>query len=250
MLLFIEPLLAWSLLAAAPPPVPSPDTTLWRVIGELAFTDVAGNRSLSLLSTKLAVSRRDPARLELRASAGLRYGRSDGELAVADYTFDLESRLTPERPISPFATFAANRDETRNLEVRVAVAAGVDLNLVRDTLAQVAVGLAVLQDYEAVSLPPGSADPANQTLTRLSLRFRAQLPIREGVSFRQQSMVQPVADHPEDYLLTTETAVAVLLSERLALQTSFTFNRDTSPPEGVLFRNDRTLTVGLVVNLH
>ena len=41
----------------------------------------------------------------------------------------------------------------------------------------------------------------------------------------------------------------VLLSQRLALQTSFTFNRDATPPEGVVFKNDRTLTVGLVVTL-
>jgi hypothetical protein len=91
--------------------------------------------------------------------------------------------------------------------------------------------------------------PASTSLTRFTVRATAQLPIRPGVSLFHQSQIQPVLEDPSDYLLTTETALRVIVLRRLAVQTSFVFNRDTSPPAGVSFRNDRTLTVGFVIDL-
>ena len=106
-------LLAFNLLAAAPLPQETADTSLWHAVSELSFTDVAGNRSLSLLSTRLTVAREDPERLDLTASIGVRYGRSEGELAVADYTASTEARLRPSQRVSPFVSLAVNRDDVR-----------------------------------------------------------------------------------------------------------------------------------------
>ncbi len=242
-MLVVAPLLAGPAVAQVP------DAPIWRAVGELAFTDVSGNRALSLLSSKITVTRTDPKRIQLSASAGLRYGRAEGELAVADYSGSLEAKLRPLRSISPFVSLAANRDDIRALAIRAAISMGADFNIVSDSSVQLAVGLALLQDYEAIGRTLENPNPARRSLTRFNLRTRAGFPLRQGVMLRHQSMLQPVIQHFDDYLLTTETGVAVLLSERLALQTSFTFNRDATPPEGILFKNDRTLTVGLIVTL-
>ena len=59
--------------------------------------------------------------------------------------------------------------------------------------------------------------------------------------------MEPVADDLGDYLLTSETGLRVQVAGSAAIQTTYRFNRDTSPPEGVQFRNDRTLTVGILI---
>lgn len=254
-------LLTAVLLALAPispaspaPTLPSPaaaDTAHWSGTGDFAFTDVSGNKALSLLTTRLGVTRNGSRDVALSGSFGARYGRSEGEVVVEDYAAGLEARIRPKGRFSPFVTSSAARDDIKLIDLRLAVAAGVDLNLVTDSVRRIAVGVALLQDRETVQLEPDSLfpDAASSTTssTRFNLRLNGKLPLRSGVEIEHSSTFQPVADDLGDYLFVTESTLRVLLSRRLAFQTVFAFNRDSSPAAGVLFRNDRTLTIGLRV---
>lgn len=226
--------------------VPAPH---WSVNGELSFTDMAGNKSLSMLATGFGLRRLGGRALELTLATSARYGKSNGQLAVAVYTAELGTRFLPREDVSPFLRSTVTRDAVRNINLRLALAAGADLNLVHDGDRRVSVGVALLEDYEAVALPPDSTGDPTRTSTRLNFQVQGAAPIRPGVTVDHSSQLQPVVGDLGDYLLTSRTSIRVLLTRALAFQTSYAFNRDTSPPPGVAFRNDRTLTTGLVVEL-
>lgn len=253
-MLLLVALLAFAPVAHSDSVLPSggytssrPDSAKWHASGELGFTDVSGNQSLSLLTTRFEVKRSGGKRAaDLSFKGGVHYGRSDGEVAAEDYSLGGEVRLRPWDWISPFITATGLRDDVRHVNIRAAISAGADVNLLRDSLSRVSLGVALLQDYEALDLPDTSTAPTSTSLTRFNLRLNATLPLRTGVTLEHTSNFQPVADHPSDYLFNTESAIRVILSHHLAFRTSWEFNRDTSPAEGVLFKNDRTLTVGLI----
>lgn len=235
---------------AAPAASPAADSSAhWRASGTLSVTDVSGNKTLSLFTSAVQVSRVGGRSLGLSVALGARYGRSAGEVAVEDFTSGAELRFLPQGRVTPFVAATALRDDVKRIRVRLAASSGADLNVVRDSIRRVAVGFALLQDYELTGGDPAlaGAPDSSATRTRLSFRLTGTIPLRPGVAIEHKSLFEPVSSDIHDYLFSTQTAIRVLLTRRLALQTSYQFNRDTTPPEGVLFRNDRTLTVGLTV---
>lgn len=223
------------------------DAVHWKTTGEFSFTDVAGNRSLSLLTARAGFGRTGGGELDLTGTVGVRYGRSGGDVAVEDFATGGELRFLPKGTISPFVNASGTRDDIRRIAVRLAVAAGADLNLVRERDRTVSVGFALLQDYEAHQGTDTTAASPAVSLTRFNFRVTGKLPLRPGVSIVHRSTMEPVADDLGDYLLTSETGLRVQVAGSAAIQTTYRFNRDTSPPEGVQFRNDRTLTVGILI---
>jgi hypothetical protein len=127
------------------------------------------------------------------------------------------------------------------------VAAGAEFNVVTDGPSTLTLGLALLQDYESRDLPDTSAEQPTLSATRLNLQFRGATPLRPGVVVAHTSQLEPVAGDLSDYLFTSKTSLKVALTDALAFQTSYAFNRDNSPPPGVASKDDRTLTTGLVV---
>jgi hypothetical protein len=235
--------------AAAAQPRDSTPSGHWSATGELSFTDMAGNKSLSLLTAGLGARRVNDTHYEVILTSAASYGRSDGSVAVASVQGELNLRFRPARQVSPFLRTTAAHDAIRNLNVRLSVAAGAEMNVIADGPSSVTLGVAMLQDYESRALPEGSTDPAAVSSTRLNLQFRGATPLRPGVLVTHSSQLEPVAGDLDDYLLTSRTSLKVALTDALAFQTTYTFNRDATPPPGVEFRNDRTLTTGLVVEL-
>ena len=260
---FVRPALGWGgrgaasaalafcalAFAARPAAAQSADSTGWRASGELSFTDVSGNKDLSLLATTLTVDRHGGTAYDANGTAAVRYGKSDGDLAAKSAIGTAEIRLRPFELFSPFAIVSAERDEVRRLLVRLAGSVGVDVNLVRQAEQRLSIGGAVLQDYERRDPVEGSIEDPTGSRTRLTLRVTGRTPLREGISLEHDSRVEPATVDFSDYLLRSRTALRAVLSSRLAFQTSYLFTRDNSPPEGVSFKDDRTLTVGLVVQL-
>lgn len=234
-------------LAAAPAIAQVPDSTFWRATGELSLTDVSGNRDLSLFATQLTVERISAEDYAAQASAAARYGRSDGDLAAKSLLGQAELRLRPLDAVSPFFTASVERDEVRRLELRLAGSAGVDLNLVRGEARRLAVGAALLQDYERREPIEAATEDPTTSRTRITLRVAGRTPIREGITVEHESRVEPATVDFSDYLLRSTTALRAVLSSRLAFQTTYLFTRDNIPPEGVAYKDDRTLTVGLVI---
>lgn len=235
--------------SAAPAASQQPDSTGWRASGELSFTDVSGNKDLSLLATTLEVDRRGGAAYAATGSAAVRYGKSEGELAAKSAIGTAELRLRPLAVISPFVSASAERDEVRRLLVRLAGSVGADVNLVRGEERRLALGGAILQDYERRDPVEGGLEDPTVSRTRLTARLTARLPLRTGITLDHESRIEPATVDFSDYLLRSRTALRAVLSSRLAFQTTYLLTRDNQPPEGVAFKDDRTLTVGLVVQL-
>lgn len=242
-------------VASATAPAPARDTALtaspvhWKTTGELSFTDVSGNLSLSLLTARAGLARRGGGNLDMTTSFGVRYGRSGGDVAVEDFSTGGELRFLPDGSVSPFVNASGTRDDIRHISVRVAVAAGADLNFVNSPHQKLSVGVALLQDYEAHEATDSTPASPSMSLTRINLRLTGELPLRPGVALVHKSTVEPVASNFGDYLFTSETGLRVLVTKSAAIQTTYRFNRDTSPPDGVQFKNDRTLTVGVVIGV-
>jgi Protein of unknown function, DUF481. len=249
-------LLLTAFLALAPLPARAGDTaqTLqtadaahWKTTGEFSFTDVAGNRSLSLLTARAGFGRTGGGELDMTGTVGVRYGRSSGDVAVEDFATGGELRFLPKGTVSPFVNASGTRDDIRRIAVRVAVAAGADLNLVRETDRSVSVGFALLQDYEAHQGSDTTAAAHAISLTRFNVRVTGKLPLRPGVSIVHRSTMEPAAGDLGDYLFTSETGLRVQVPARRRSRRPIASTAITTPPEGVQFRNDRTLTVGILI---
>lgn len=224
-------------------------TAHWSATAELSYSDVSGNKTLSLFSTGLGFKRQGGRVLELAFQMGMRYGKSNGDVAAENYDAELNTKLRPAAWVSPFFYTKASRDRIRNLDIRVAAAAGAEVNLLQPTAQGVSLGVAVLQDYERRLLPEGSTEPETVSLTRFNLRVVARPVLRKGLTAEHRTQFEPVAGHLGDYLFTTQTSLRVLLTGSLALQTSYQYNYDSSPAPGVTSRSDRAITTGLIVAL-
>lgn len=215
---------------------------------ELSYSDASGNTNIALLGSRLGLKRLSRGS-ELSMIAGMRYGKQDGEVAAESYSSEINARFRPMEWVSPFFYARGYRDLITNIDLRVAAAAGADLNFVPDPKQQLSLGVAVLQDYERRLLPIDSDEAREIYSTRLNLRLVANPTLRKGITAEHTTQFEPVADDFSNYLFTSRTALRVLLTGSLALQTSYQFSFDATPAPGVTSKTDRSLTTGLIVEL-
>jgi hypothetical protein len=216
--------------------------------GELSYSDASGNTNLALLGSRIGFKRLSPGS-ELSVVAGMRYGKQQGEVAAENYAAELNARFRPMEWVSPFFYAKSSRDLITKIDLRVAAAAGADLNIFPGPVQRLSVGIAVLQDYERRLLPLDSEEPHEITSTRLNLRLVANPTLKKGITAEHVTQFEPVADDLGNYLFTSRTALRVMLTGGLALQTSYQFSFDATPAPGVESRTDRALTTGLIVEL-
>lgn len=229
------------------PEVPPKPPAVWTAGGELAVTELSGNKSLTLIASGINLKRVAPDGAVVEGLAAMRYGRSDGTVASENYRAEVAARLRPQGRVSPSFRLAANRDLIKGLNLRLAASAGVDIALFADSPSELQVGVSLLQDREYRRLPPGSALEPRLSFTRFDIRVRGKYPLREAVTLEHLTVVQPVAGDFNDYLLTTRAAMQVFLTRQLAFQTSYLIEHDATPLPSVQFKDDRTLTVGILL---
>lgn len=228
----------------------SDDGDRWKVSAEFSLTDQGGNKTLRLLTGGLNVEHLEREAYRLDAKVQSRYGRSEGDLVALNHNADLAFDFRPESTISPFLFSEAERDEFKRLDLRLSNGAGAKYTFQRDDLDQASLSLALLYTYERIA-PADDAAPGTPVdighNARWSLRARTSHELRDGVSLRHTTFVQPVWDNLADYLLRSETGVKVLLTERLALSADLELRRDAKPPEGIE-PNDRLFKTGLIID--
>jgi hypothetical protein len=226
-----------------------PRRAAWTIGGELSLTELSGNKTLTLLTSGFNAKRVAPDGATLESQILARYGTSNGEIATENYRAELSARLRPSGRVSPSFRVAAQRDPQRNLDLRVAISAGAAISLTHRDDHDLQMGVALLADREYRRLPPESSLERQVAFTRFDFRIRARVPLRDAVTLEHQSVFQPVAETPTDYLLTTRSSVQVFLTRQLAFQTSYLLERDASPLPSVEFKNDRTLTAGILIRI-
>lgn len=229
----------------------------WQVAAEFSLTDQSGNQVLTLLTGGLNITHLQREDFRLNATVETRYGRSEGELVARNHQAGLAFDLRPTSRWSPFLLIDAERDEFKQLDLRLSSGAGVKHTFHRsdDGRTESSLSLALLHALERVETTPpdgsaGRADPRpveTSHRARWSLRARTSREIRDGVTLRHLTLYQPVVQDMASYLLRVDTGLKILLTKRLALSVDYQLKRDARPPEGVE-PNDRLLKTGLIID--
>lgn len=221
----------------------------WTASVEFAFTAARGNRDFSVLTSEVVVGHTsgDLYDAELRLQA--RYGSTEGENLAKAYQGGIDIGLRPLGRWSPFIFSTAEHDESKLLDVRINSGAGAKYRLARaDGRGEASVGIALLDSYEA--LAGELTEPEHLARFRLGLDARQEL--REGVSVLHTTRFEPDANAPDDYLLSVDTSMKVLLTSRVALSVSYEFDRDATPAVTETLeidKNDHLLKAGVLVEL-
>lgn len=223
-----------------PAPVPPP----WRFGIEVGFTDVSGNRDLTVFAGTFTAEhqRRDLFIFNTKLEA--RYGQSNGSRAVDNSAFRLRFDWRPRDRVSPFLGADVERDAIRRIRTRVSGGTGFNFNLVSrdDRRALVALGLIGEVEYRDPGISPNEVGEV-----RLHTRASYFNAISRDISVEANAKYQPAVRYLPDYLSAADAVVRARLSRALAFSTRFEWKRDSRPAPGVLSRDDRTLTASLLI---
>ena len=226
----------------------------WAAQAEFTLTATSGNQEMTVLTTGFGLRhlRKELFDLDLKLQA--RYGSSEGEHVAENYRGTVNVDIGPQRRWSPFVYSTAEHDPFKRLDVRVSSGAGAKYRLYRsDHGDQASLSVAMLHSYEALA-PALNAEPGNEdfgsrtTDARWSLRLNGQRKLRDGVTLTSEALYEPVVDHASDYLLSVDTGLKVLVTQRIALSIAHEFNQDSTPPPGVE-EIDRLLRAGILIEL-
>lgn len=224
--------------ASAPARAPS----IWRLGTEIGFTDISGNRQLRLLQAAFTAVHTRPQIYTLDSKLEIRYGESDGVEAARSAAYRLRYDRSPQAHIAPFVGLDAEYDRIRKIDLRVSGGAGVNLNLDYTDTRRTTLALGLVEEYER-----RATGTATLTDTRFHSRFALLRTIRPGVVFELNGKYQPSTAELSDYLAKADAGLRIALTTRLSFRTSYVWNRDSTPAPGVLSKDDRTLTTGLLI---
>ena len=245
---FYRGLAALLIVAAASRPVGAQEAEgppdLWKILMDLTYSGSAGNQNLSFLDGGLRVTRLEPDVAEFEANARARSGTDDGERVAESYLASLRADAFPEARWSPFVFASAERDRFKQLDLRSNAGGGVKYTFLRAEDTEVSLSLAALHNREDFRIP----DEPTVTDARLSLRFKGAHELREGVRAENVSFYQPVYDQPDDYIMQSESIVAVQVLSILALTASYVYQRDSTPPAEVE-SDDHHVKLGIQLQL-
>lgn len=229
--------------AAKQEPAPKPDR--WRAAAELTLTDSRGNQDVRVFTTAFTLEHRQRELFKLVLKSQARYGRSEGHRVAENYRASLDVDLSPGAPVAPFLHTNAERDPFKRLDLRMNSGAGARFSLyARPDTGNLSVSLGILHSYETTA---AAIDGVSQT-ARVNAQVQAMRKLTDDVTFSHQSQYQPVYGTIEDYLLTTNTSLRVLLTRRVALSVSHEYDRDSRPAQDVR-RDDRLLKAGVLIEL-
>ena len=224
-------------------PAPKPDR--WRAAAELTLTDSRGNQDVRVFTTAFTLEhlQRELFKLVLKSQA--RYGRSEGHRVAENYRASLDVDLSPGARVAPFLHTNAERDPFKRLDLRMNSGAGARLRLYAGPESgNLSVSLGILHSFESASTVLAGATQ----VARVNAQVQAMQKLTDDVTFSHQTQYQPVYGTMEDYLLTTNSSLRVLLTRRVALSVSHEFDRDSRPAQDVR-RDDRLLKAGVLIEL-
>jgi len=223
-----------------PPPLPRP----WRFGLEIGFTDISGNRDLQLFQGGFTVEHRRQDEYIFNSKLEVRYGESNNATAVDNSALRLRFDWRPRSVISPFVGFDAERDRIRKIDSRISGGTGANLNFIRGDTRRATLAVGLIGEFENRE---AGVSPRSLEDIRLHTRLAYFRVIRAGTRFELNAKYQPATSAMSDYLASADGAVAVALSTKFSLRTHYEWKRDSTPATGVKSKDDRNLTVTLLV---
>jgi hypothetical protein len=231
----------------APDPAPEeePEEPADRWSGDLGLSvnGSGGNERLTMMVAELGLSHLETSRYELGFRGRARYGRSEGEEVARSIRGTLSADFQPEARLTPFLFIAAEHDRFRRVDLRANGGAGIKRTFWRSGWSEVSLSNAVLYWYEDLMVPDTAQTGITRT-ARWSSRGRARHQIGNGARLEQVVYFQPAWDRFRDYLLEAQTITRIALSESLSLNSSFLYQRDSTPAPDVT-PDDWSITIGL-----
>lgn len=239
------------LLLTSPSLTAQDDDDADRWAGEVGFAlnTSGGNEDLTVLVTQLGLTHLETSSYEANIGGRFRYGRSEGVDVAQNLRGTVSVDLWPEAAWSPFLFATAENDPFKKLDARLNSGGGMKRTFWRDDWSELSLSGAVLYSYENLELddPLVSADPLEDGVSQTALwswRGRARRQFGEGRRFEQVVFYQPEWDEAGDYMLESHTSARWSLTRSLAFTTTFLYERDSTPPPGVI-ADDWSLAIGL-----
>ncbi len=170
-------------------------------------------------------------------TGSLRYGEQGGS-AFRDrsflhlrYNYDLSSQLVWE------AFTQIERDRFTLLKSRALGGTGLRLRLrlLADSTSRVQVfpGTSLMLEHEVLDRDKVAEHPATVTAPRWSSYVNIRLKLTDTVSLIQTLYVQPRLDAFADIRLLNDAALAISLTKRVTLTTTFNLRYDARPPDNI-----------------
>lgn len=224
-----------------------PPAERWRIALDLAFTNLSGNESLTVLTTGARVTHLWTDRYKLETGAQARYGRSEGEVVARNLRGSLTFDFNPNGAWTPFVFATAEHDPLRQVQLRLNSGAGAKHTFWRrDGQGEASISLAALYSYEDYTLTLGSAAEQWRANARWSWRFKGERRIGDATRVEQIMYYQPIWDRASDYLMAATSSLRVRISENIGLRVSYAYERDSTPLPDIR-KDDHRVETGLSV---
>ncbi len=218
---------------------------LWHGILDLAVTSASGNEQLTVVTSDVRLSRTITNVVEIIASGRNRYGESGDAVVARNVKGALRFNFRPQGSWAPSLFADAEHDPIKRLDLRLNAGGGAQYTFARSDAREAILSGAVLYSYENLSPPEGSTmEGTVEERARWKWEFGGRQRISEGMELTQATQYQPVWDRASDYLLETETALRIRVTENLALTVSHLYQRNSTPPEGVV-ADDQVVKLGV-----
>ena len=155
----------------------------------------------------------------------------DGEkFSNTGYGYILYNRRIGDGPFKFEAFTTLQYNGLTKINMRANGGAGIRIKLTPEQykLAKFYFGIAYMSEYEELLEP---VDYIREN--RISSYFTFTLEPYEGVTFVSTTYAQPRVNEFNDYRLCNETSLNLGITKKLTLSTTFNYNYDAAPPEGV-----------------
>lgn len=191
---------------------------------------------------------------------GLTQFKKVDEPGTAPKTFSNNgfSHLRFGRKLSPFLVWEAfvqgQFDEVQEVEVRFLTGTGPRFKLLRTDTSHLYIGLLYMYEYEKNSIEITINEPDDfqfldfERNHRLSTYISGAAAINGYLSINHVSYYQPKINDWSDFRISSETTIAIKLTNQVSLKTYFQLVYDREPPDTVP-RTMFNLTNGLSVSL-
>lgn len=226
---------------------PEPAAKRWEARVDFGLTAASGNQELTVLTSGVRLTHLRTESMEFELTGQARYGRSEGTEVARNVRGGLRVDLQPQAVWSPFLFMTAERDPFRRLDLRANGGAGVKRVLTNTGQSNLSLSVAALYSHQQLRSEPDLPAEPREQMARWSWRLKGRHDLESGVRLEGVVFYQPVWDRAADYLLDADAAVRVRLSERLGLNVTYTYNRDSTPPTDVR-PDDHLLQVGFSVD--
>lgn len=220
----------------------------WKTELDLGFTSASGNQQLLVLTSGARLTYLQTEQFEFELRGDMRYGRSEGEEVARNLKGGIQIDLQSTGAWSPFAFATAEQDPFQRLTLRLNSGGGAEYTFTESADSEVSLSLATLYSYENIE---GEAElPArpSRNSARWSLRFQGRRDLNSAMELDQTTFYQPIWDQPGDYLFHAETSLDVKMTESVALRLSHTYDRNSTPPQGV-GKDDTLVRAGLSIEI-